>query len=189
MVPSSNRERSLAEETDGRPELAELYLPSRLHKSLSLTERSQHAKELELKLRRVACLRGLQHLRTASIHKAQLTESKQTGARGEIINTRAQAMISRLSNQIKIALWEYEHSRKTLAGLGASDEDNSLFLPIRQSELSGLTNLLRGDRDLGEGTRRLPWFFQLRGASQDAEQPSTRQELNEGEPLSVALTS
>jgi hypothetical protein len=50
---------SLAEETDGCPELARLYLPSQLGDSLSPSQRSRRVQAVELKLRSITCLRAL----------------------------------------------------------------------------------------------------------------------------------
>lgn len=171
---------SLAEETDGQPELAPLFLPSHLTQSLMSTQRSQHVCQLERQLRRVACLRGLQRVRTTSLQKAQLIISKNTNARGEVANTRAQSMITRLTSRVNMAVWEYEQSRKALVALNASEEDIQLFHPLTPGDLSVLSSILAGKRQLGEGKKKLPWFWNLRSAGDGTTEVDSTDELNEG---------
>jgi hypothetical protein len=171
---------SIAEETDGRPELARLYMPSQLGSSLSLTPRSLHAKDLELKLRRVTCLRALSRVRTTSIQKAQMITSKQQQARGEVANTRAQTMIARLSDRVDLAMWEYENSRKALGRLAPSTRDTKIFKELTSGDLKGLSSILKGQRELGEGSRALPWFWVLRGDQPGQDTSRMEDEVNEG---------
>ncbi|KAG8684730.1 hypothetical protein FRC11_011668, partial [Ceratobasidium sp. 423] len=88
---------SLAEEMDGQPEHASLYLPSHLKDHIAQTERSKRVIALEIELRRAECMEMLHQVRTASLQKAQTLLGKQKSAQGEITNTRTQAAITRLT--------------------------------------------------------------------------------------------
>jgi hypothetical protein len=171
---------SLAEETDGRPELARLHLPSQLGDSLSASQRSRHVQSVELKLRRVACLRALSRVRTTSIQKAQLITTKQHHARGEVANTRAQSMITRLSDRVDLAIWEYEHSREAMQKLGPVTAEDRIFKPLISDDLKGLSSILKGDRELGEGSKQLPWFWVLKADEQSSNEGGINEEIHEG---------
>ncbi|KAG8729860.1 hypothetical protein FRC10_003337, partial [Ceratobasidium sp. 414] len=158
---------SLAEETDGLPEQASLYLPSRLHTSLAQTEHSGRVSTIEYQLRRVDCLRAIHRLKVASIQKKNAVHNKRRNARGEISNTWAQTVIDRLTQCADRAVWEYQNSQSALIALGLSDKDNSLFKPLQQSDLAKLTSILGSDRDLGEGHKQLPWFWSLHGVDKE----------------------
>ncbi|KAF8593318.1 hypothetical protein BDV93DRAFT_516660 [Ceratobasidium sp. AG-I] len=152
---------SLAEETDGRPELAPICLPSRLGQKLRQSTGSKKVAKTEETLRQASCLQLLQHVRTTSIQKAQMISSK-ADVRGEIQNTQIQSMISRLSARVDLAIWEYQTSYSTLQSLGLSEDKLQPLQPLLISHLSGLTSILQAKRDLGEGYKRLPWFWHLK---------------------------
>ncbi|KAG9107753.1 hypothetical protein FRC07_008580 [Ceratobasidium sp. 392] len=71
---------SLAEETNGQPENAILYLPSQLGGSLLSTERTQRVQQVEYKLRKVACFRAIHRLKVALIQKKNLIKGKKKQA-------------------------------------------------------------------------------------------------------------
>ncbi|KAG8682023.1 hypothetical protein FRC11_000358, partial [Ceratobasidium sp. 423] len=175
MVTNLESLPSLAKETDGQPEYASLYLPSVLEKRLASTERSTRVAELEKTLRQSECLEALHRVRTACLQKSQMLIGKNKNARGEVANTRAQTMISRLTKRISNATDEYNSSYLALKKLGANSADLRPLQRLRESDFTGLMTILRGDRELGEGTRRLPWFWTVRGTGEESE-PIVRNE-------------
>jgi hypothetical protein len=180
LLKTDQLSESLAEETDGRPELARLYLPRQLGDSLLPSQRSRRVQGVELKLQRVACLRALSRVRTTSIQKAQLIATKQHHARGEVANTRAQTMITRLSDRMDLAIWEYENSRTAMHKLGPVSAEDRIFKPLSSGDLKGLSSILKGDRELGEGSKQLPWFWVLKGDEQLSNQGGIIEEVHEG---------
>ncbi|KAG8789237.1 hypothetical protein FRC12_013730 [Ceratobasidium sp. 428] len=188
VVPSSSqRSDSLAEETDGQPELAKLYLLGRLGDQLSLTDRSKRVQKIEYKLRRVACLRAVHRLKTAAIQKATLIQGKQEHATGEIQNTRAQTLINRMSKRVDLAVWEYQNSRTALFALGQTGKeavkDTNLFQPLLAKDLKLLTTILTQDRNIGEGYKELPWFWSITAVDAPDEEPEVKEQLNEANRL------
>ncbi|KAG8706551.1 hypothetical protein FRC08_000988 [Ceratobasidium sp. 394] len=179
ILSVSHNSESLAEETDGQPEKATLYLPSQLGKSLSLTERSIRAKGTEYKIRRVACLRGIHRLKVAAIQKKNAIMGKQQRARGEIHNTRAQGVIDRIAQRVDLACWEYTNSWRAMKVLGVDDMDAKLFRPIEKADISKLSRFLGGNRELGEGYKEAPWFWSVPVGDSEAEPMSVEQEVNE----------
>ncbi|KAG8701226.1 hypothetical protein FRC08_004210 [Ceratobasidium sp. 394] len=93
----------------GKPEMGTLALPSRMPRfRKDAHSRSDRALiEVELSKRVNACLKALVDLRTTSQQKALLIQQKQKHVRGEIKNTRVQTMISRLTDRVNLAVWEY----------------------------------------------------------------------------------
>ncbi|KDN33011.1 hypothetical protein RSAG8_13900, partial [Rhizoctonia solani AG-8 WAC10335] len=181
---------SLAEETDGHPEHASLYMPSHLMDcpprakdkgkpskntarvpntetklppvQLDLTERSTRVVQLEVEVRRAECYETLQRIRMACIQKAQMVTGKNKHARGEKANTRAQTMITRLTTRVTQAMNDYNHSFRALRNLGVSSTDIKPFQLMHSTDMKGLNTILKGERTLGEKDRKLPWFWRVK---------------------------
>jgi hypothetical protein len=181
LISLTDTPNSVAEETDGQPELASLFLPSQLGSSLVQSERSLRVRELERTLRRVTCMRALQRIRTTSMQKSQMIIAKGQNARGEVANTRAQSMISRLTKRVDISVWEYQSSRRAMITLGISKDDSKLLQPLTTADMARLPTILKGSCDLGEGSRQLPWFWSLRSRADDGTIIDNADEYNEGE--------
>lgn len=149
---------------NSNPEHASLSLPSCTQDiwtpSTPLNE--SRPVTLERELRRSLCLWALQQVRTTSQQQALLFQKKQKNVRGEVQNTRVQSMVARLSNRVDLAVWEYRNARAALWRLGPTEEDQSRLKPLLKEDLSGLLSLLQGERTLGEGQKRLPWFWTVR---------------------------
>ncbi|QRV96937.1 hypothetical protein RhiJN_24956 [Ceratobasidium sp. AG-Ba] len=170
---------SLAEETDGRPEKASLYLPSQLKTAMDDTARSVRVKGIEYKLRRVACLRAIHRFKVAAIQKRTLLRGKKLNARGEIMNTRAQTVINRTSAQVNMAIWEYNNSYKAMESIGLTETDNRLLKPLDDADHKVMSDFLDGGRGLGEGYKRTPWFWCV-GGDGTQEEKEVNDEINEG---------
>ncbi|KAG8698707.1 hypothetical protein FRC11_014204, partial [Ceratobasidium sp. 423] len=158
---------TIAEETNGQPEHAGLYLPSHVKGRIARTERSLRVIALEIELRQAECMEMLRQVRTASSQKAQTLMGKQKNAWGEVANTRAQAAITRLTVRVSNAIAEYTRSYDALLTLGVTPRDALPLQPLSIKQLEGLMSLLKGDRNLGEGTRCMPWFWTVRDLSSD----------------------
>jgi hypothetical protein len=65
-----------------------------------------------------------------------------------------------------LAIWEYENSRAAMQKLGPVSAEDRIFKPLSSSDLQGLSSILKGDRELGEGSKQLPWFWVLKGDEQ-----------------------
>ncbi|KDN34992.1 hypothetical protein RSAG8_11966, partial [Rhizoctonia solani AG-8 WAC10335] len=109
---------SLSEETDSRPEIADLHLPSHIYKSVTRTEQSLRIVKMEEELRRAECYETLRRVRTTTSQKVQITQGKHQNARGEVANTHAQTMITRLAVCVKQAKDDYNQSYQALINLG-----------------------------------------------------------------------
>ncbi|CEL53434.1 hypothetical protein RSOLAG1IB_11366 [Rhizoctonia solani AG-1 IB] len=171
---------SLAEETDGQPEYAKLYLPSQLEDRLPLTERSKRVTELEKALRRSECFETLRRIRTACIQKSQMLLGKKKNARGEIANTRAQVMVGRLTKRIDNSIAEYSISYESLCKMGLEHDEIHPLRPLNSSSLKGLMQILSGNRELGEGRQKLPWFWAARESGEDASEEIQNKEDVDG---------
>ncbi|KAG9097601.1 hypothetical protein FS749_005932 [Ceratobasidium sp. UAMH 11750] len=148
----------------GKPETYKLALPSRLErlcKDLSLQNVPVQV-NVERTLRQAYCLQALSRLRTGSQQKALLIRQKEKNVRGEVKNTRVQSMVTRLTNHVQLAAWEYRNSRSALLALGATADETARLKPLHDADLSGLTSMLLADRSTGEGLRQLPWFWAVR---------------------------
>lgn len=85
--------------------------------------------------------------------------------KGEIHITRMQGIISRLAARVDMAVWEYRSSYKALLSLGVDHRKMEPLQLLDDSHLSGLSSILAGKRELEEGYKRLPWFWQLNDSS------------------------
>ncbi|KAG8707563.1 hypothetical protein FRC08_000418 [Ceratobasidium sp. 394] len=161
VLPSGSLDESLVL---GKPETAKLVLPSRLERLCkhAAIQKDPAFLEQERILRRACCLQVLSRLCTTSQQKALLVGHKSKHVRGEVKNTRLQTMITRLTDCVQLAAWEYRNSRSALLALGASQNDQSRLKPLLDADISGLTSMLQEDRSTGEGHRQLPWFWAIR---------------------------
>ncbi|KDN34713.1 hypothetical protein RSAG8_12214, partial [Rhizoctonia solani AG-8 WAC10335] len=151
---------SLAQETDGQPEEALLYLPSQMRNRLSITERSSRAIEFEQ-------------------IKSQMLIGKGKNARGEVANARAQTMLNRLEQRIKNATVDYNTSFDALKKLGVTAEDLGPLKKINDEHFKGLMGPLHAARELEEGRRGLPWFWMVRELGKTGGIKEDEEELNE----------
>ncbi|KAG9077610.1 hypothetical protein FS749_010474 [Ceratobasidium sp. UAMH 11750] len=103
-----------------------------------------------------------------------MVRGKQRNARWEIMNTRAQAAISRVTQRIDMAVWEYQNSRNALHSLGLLAEDCSLFQPLSQADVTKLSKFVSIDRNVGEGYKQAPWLWLLSGTEQSRASDSNK---------------
>ncbi|KAG8701517.1 hypothetical protein FRC11_012095 [Ceratobasidium sp. 423] len=170
---------TLAQETDGQPEHATLHLPSHLVRCVAMTECSRCIIEVEKIIRRSECFETLRRIRTACSQKSQMLIGKGKNARGEIANTRAQVMIGRLDQRVKNATADYTASYNSLKKLGLTVEHAMPLRPLDSKHFSGLMSILRGRRELGEGRKKLPWFWIVREMGVDATAAEAEAEFTE----------
>ncbi|KDN34716.1 hypothetical protein RSAG8_12217, partial [Rhizoctonia solani AG-8 WAC10335] len=192
---------SLAQETDGQPEKALLYLPSQMRNRLSITERSSRAIEFEQIKSQMLIGKGknargevantraqtmLNHITERSSRaiefeqiKSQMLIGKGKNAHGEVANTRVQTMLNRLEQRIKNATVDYNTSFDALKKLGVTAEDLGPLKKINDEHFKGLMGLLRAARELEEGRRKLPWFWTVRELGKTGGIKEDEEELNE----------
>ncbi|KAG8687643.1 hypothetical protein FRC11_006867 [Ceratobasidium sp. 423] len=171
--------KSLSEEMDGQPEHVCLYLPSHLKEQLTHTERSSRVSEIEIQLHHAECLETLRQVRTASSQKAQMLMGKQKNARGEIANTHAQVAITQLTLHVTHAIDEYDRLYKALLTLGLAEQDLQPLQHLSLKHLEGLMTILKGDRELGERNRKMPWFWSVQDIQPGANDPSEDEEYTD----------
>ncbi|KAG8716637.1 hypothetical protein FRC09_015470 [Ceratobasidium sp. 395] len=176
---SSGVVESLAEETDGQPEIASLFLPSQAKKLVIRSERTLRVSSIEYWLRQVACFRTIHRIKVALIQKTNMIKTKDKHATGQIRNTRAQAAVNRISERAEAAVWEFNTSYKAMKTLGFKNNDASLLKSIKPKDLSGVVTTLGGAKKLGEGYKKLPWFWLLKSDSKQQTDADVQEELNE----------
>jgi hypothetical protein len=93
------------------------------------------------------------------LQKSQILIGKKKNARGEIANTRAQALVEQLTKRISNLTNEYNMSFNALKQLGVKSRALKPLEQLSTKDFTGLMSLLSGDRELGQGNFRLPWFW------------------------------
>ncbi|KAG8714485.1 hypothetical protein FRC11_008287 [Ceratobasidium sp. 423] len=107
---------------------------------------------------------------------------KQKNAQGEVANTHAQAAITWLTVCMSNVITEYTQSYDTLLTLGVMPCNTLPLQPLSIKQLDGLMSLLKGDQNLGEGTRHMPWFWTVHDLSSDmTTQPKDKPLINDEE--------
>lgn len=160
---------------EGKPELLQVALPSRLAGAASPRSSFWQAAESERVLRRATCLKALQSVRAVVIQRAHLLKKKNKHTKGIIGVTRAEGLIARLGDRLQHARWEYSSSRLQLISLGLTEQDARTFRALTDQDLKGLTAALEGKDRLGDGHATMPWYWrvELSSCDEDAEQVST----------------
>ncbi|EUC61585.1 hypothetical protein RSOL_400650 [Rhizoctonia solani AG-3 Rhs1AP] len=179
LLPNKLSTTSVSQETGGQPEQAVLYLPSHLSRRLDKTERSTWAIDLEKIVRKAECFECLRRIRVACSQKSQMLIGKTKNARGEVANTRAQVMITRLEQRIKSAMAEYNRSFEALENLSVEADTLNPFKKVKDTDFTGLMSLLRGVRELEEGRKRLPWFWTVRETGLKSGKDEDEEETND----------
>lgn len=149
------------EETTGKPETLAVTLPSSLPAKVLKLHSEERVLAVERELRRVACLKALQSVRTTAIQRAHLLKSKKANARGIVKVTRAEGAIARLTARIAQYQAQYTRSRKALLNVGPSPADRQTFRELKSSDLDGLSKLLLGKTQLGDGFVTMPWYWRV----------------------------
>jgi hypothetical protein len=145
----------------GRPELLPTSLPSSCVGSNPVHDAQSKVQETERSLRRVHCLKALQTVRSIAVQRAHMLKGKQQHVRGVIATTRAQGLLVRLTRRLEQARWVYNNSRARLSRLGQTPQDARTFKVLKHEDLRGLTTSLQGKDSLGDGYRRMPWYWRV----------------------------
>ncbi|KDN33781.1 hypothetical protein RSAG8_13130, partial [Rhizoctonia solani AG-8 WAC10335] len=128
---------SLAEETDGHPEHASLYMPSHL------MDCPPRAKD-----------KGKPSKNTARVPN---TETKLPLVQLDLTERSTRVV------QLEVeAMNDYNHSFRALCNLGVSSTDIKPFQLMHSTDMKGLNTILKGERTLGEKDRKLPWFWRVK---------------------------
>lgn len=120
--------------------------------------------ELEQKLRRGVCNDALESVKRLLSARAVAFNKKQgkSGGQvsGQIAVTRAKAEIHAHSAKISKARWRYDNSRNALIRLGASEEDSSIYLELKDDDLKPLKSFLdNNSRGVGQGYTAISWIW------------------------------
>ncbi|KAF8598254.1 hypothetical protein BDV93DRAFT_561517 [Ceratobasidium sp. AG-I] len=154
-------------ETAGKPETLKIILPSSAPAKILKRYSKEPIFATEREVRRVACLKALQSVRTTAIQRAHLLKSKKAHARGIIKVTRAEGAIDCLTTRIAQYRAQYNCSREALHHLGPSAADKHTFRKLQATDLEGLSNLLLGKSQLGEGYVSMPWYWRVQASEGD----------------------
>ncbi|KDN34031.1 hypothetical protein RSAG8_12881, partial [Rhizoctonia solani AG-8 WAC10335] len=171
---------SLAQETDGQPKKALLYLPSQMQNHLSITKHSSWAIEFKQIVHRLECFESLHCLHVACSQKSQMLIGKGKNACGEVANTRVQTMLNRLEQCIKNATVDHNTSFDALKKLGVTAEDLGPLKKINDEHFKWLMGLLHAAHELEEGRRKLLWFWMVHEWGKTSGIKEDEEELNEG---------
>ncbi|CAE6415368.1 unnamed protein product [Rhizoctonia solani] len=158
LPPASSKSST---ETQGQPEAMPTVLPSDYDGAI-LQENSSHPTlESERALRRAACLKALQTLRTIAIQQSHMKLRLSKHTKGTRTSTRSNAMTARYEQRLSNAIWEYTDSRNRLKKLGMNTVDLRTFKRLTQGDVDSLTKAVTSRRPLGEGRIKLPWYWRV----------------------------
>jgi hypothetical protein len=76
-------------------------------------------------------------------------------------NTRASTTLNRLGDRLRHSQWLYINSRDRLQRLGMTEQDKRTYKILHEQDVRELLRSVKGQRDLGEGQVKLPWFHLL----------------------------
>jgi hypothetical protein len=123
--------------------------------------------ESERELRCASCLKALQTLRSFAIQRAHIQQTQLKHASRMKSNTRANTILHRLADRLQHAQWMYTNSRDRLQRLGMTEQDKRTYKPLREQDVKDLLRSIKGQRDLGEGQVKLPWFWRIEPSRND----------------------
>jgi hypothetical protein len=160
------------EEHAGEPELMATMLPSDYPTGTLSQQMYNPLIEAERELRRASCLKALQTLRSFAIQRAHIKQAHHKHVRGIKATTRAATMIQRLGDRLRHAQWIYSDSRDRLVRLGMTQQDRRTYKVLSEKDFQDLLRSVKGQRSLGEGQVKLPWFWRIEPALNEQDDES-----------------
>jgi hypothetical protein len=160
-----------SDEHAGEPELMATMLPSDYPTGSLSQQLYLPLLEAECELRRASCLKALQTLRSFAIQRAHIKQAHHKHVRGIKATTRAASIVQRLGDRLRHAQWIYSNSHERLLRLGMTHQDRRTYKVLSEMDFQDLLRSVKGQRSLGEGQVKLPWFWRIEPSQneQDAE--------------------
>ncbi|KAG0693373.1 hypothetical protein DFH29DRAFT_985500 [Suillus ampliporus] len=141
------RESSVSGSVTAAPEAIKLWLPSQISRTAPCNSLLQ---VIEWKLR---------------MHKTAILKYKDRNLRGQGANTRARNTLKAVEVRIEAAASTYEYAHKALVVLSPRVNQTGWHSSLRlldRADVRSMTDLLWGET---EGTRKLSWIWNMRGAA------------------------
>jgi hypothetical protein len=66
-----------------------------------------------------------------------------------------------MGDKLRHTQWLYTNSRDRLQRLGPTAQDLRTYKVLREQDVKELLRSVKGQRDLGEGQVKLPWFWRI----------------------------
>ncbi|KAG1785020.1 uncharacterized protein HD556DRAFT_1435293 [Suillus plorans] len=146
------------------PETVKLWLPSQIGKTAPCDTRLQ---TIEWKLRYAQAHDALRSLRSNLRAQTAILKYKDRNLRGQGANTRARNTLKAVEARLEAAASTYERAHKALVVLAPLLNQigwHSSLRPLNRADIRSMTDLLWGE---SEGTRKLSWIWNMRGAAPD----------------------
>jgi hypothetical protein len=146
------------------PETIKLWLPSHIGRTAPCDTRLQ---TIEWKLRYAQAHDALHSLCSNLCAQTAILKYKDRNLRGQGANTRAQNTLKAVEARLEAAASTYEHAHKALVILAPLVNQtgwHSSLRPLNRTDICLMTDLLWGG---SEGTRKLSWIWNMRGAAPD----------------------
>ncbi|KAG2342432.1 hypothetical protein BDR05DRAFT_1000757 [Suillus weaverae] len=146
------------------PETIKLWLPSHISRTAPCDTRLQ---TIEWKLRYTQAHDAL-HSLCSNLHaQTTILKYKDCNLHGQGANMRARNTLKAIEARLEAATSTYERAHKVLIVLAPLVNQTGWHLslrPLNQTDIRSMTDLLWGE---SEGTRKLSWIWNMRGAAPD----------------------
>jgi hypothetical protein len=159
--PVPSLQESHGDEHSGEPEFMSTMLPSDFPTRVLPNTSHRAILESERELRRASCLKALQTLRSFAIQRTHIQQTQLKHTSRMKPNTRASTILQRLGDRLRHAQWIYINSRERLHRLGMTEQDQRMYKALHKQDVRDLLRSVKGQRDLGEGQVKLPWFWRI----------------------------
>jgi hypothetical protein len=146
------------------PEAIKLWLPSQIGRIAPCDSRLQ---AIEWKLRYAQAHDALRSVRSNLRAQTAILKYKDRNLRGQGANTRARNTLKAVEARLEAAASTYECAHKALVVLAPLLNQtgwHSSLRPLNRADIRSMTDLLWGE---SEGTRKLSWIWNMRGAAPD----------------------
>ncbi|KAG2340636.1 hypothetical protein BDR05DRAFT_1032843 [Suillus weaverae] len=146
------------------PEAIKLWLPSQIGRTAPCDTRLQ---AIKWKLRYTQAHNALCSLRSNLHAQTAILKYKDRNLRGQGANTRARNTLKAVEARLEAATSTYECAHKALVVLAPLLNQtgwHSSLQPLNRADICSMTDLLWGE---SEGTRKLSWIWNMRGAAPD----------------------
>ncbi|KIJ10438.1 hypothetical protein PAXINDRAFT_16589 [Paxillus involutus ATCC 200175] len=146
------------------PELFKLLLPSQICNSMPSEENFQR---IEWDLQYAQAHDALRTLRSNLRMRSYVLKYKDCNLRGQGANTRAHNTLKAIEALVNAAACKYQDAHNALVTMAPVLRETDwckTLLPLKHQDLRAMSDLLNGEN---EGTRKLSWIWNARGAAGD----------------------